>query len=64
MGDVIQQREVQGNAMWEDYLNYSCTAVVSELIVTWQENTQASRWITWRKDLLLAKQQLGGETSH
>lgn len=46
LGDVIQQREEQGNAMWEDRLNYSCTAVVSELIVAWQENTQASCWIT------------------
>lgn len=56
LGDVIQQREAQGNMMQEDHFNYSCTAVDPELIVALQKNAQASCWITCWKDLLLTKQ--------
>lgn len=38
--DMNQLREVPGNIMREDGLNYSYTAVVPELIVASQENTQ------------------------
>ena len=36
--DVIQHRKVQGNAHWEEQLNYSHTLMASELIVASQEN--------------------------
>lgn len=36
--DVIQHRQVQGDAHWEEQLNYSHTLMASELIVASQEN--------------------------